>query len=584
MTGTIKRLVVIATLLALVACSPQTQATPPSAPPPPAVVVSSSSPVLLTPAPAAPAWALGDAPRLLLSMPYAPSADVLGATTARVGGRIPVGATTFAVDEQERVYIWDRARLRVVVYQAGKFVRSISLPFIEPDARSLLVHGDRLYLRFTSGFSGSMEYEIDASSGALVRAVRLGPTIYPRSRSNDVRPGLPPSGQITDAFNNRYVLDVSTPVQRYSRIDPSGAVLASAVEPLPQKAVDIYVRADGALYELASDWGGVGSAYVYGLIPPVGPAPAPSTVGAPAGPLAFGGRSVPDQVVVTIAGAGSVDLIAAARSAFWWLASTGVENASIVVQPGVVRFEARWSDGTRLAISSDGASISDGAKAYLTPTRAWSQFAGHALASPSRITQLTVSGSVTVRISDLVGVEQVLTPTELFALRSSLATAFSVSEGELPGDLERPFPVYEIVIRDTIVQLRRDRYAAVSPFGAFAHDGALHDLVRRALPVPSFSLDDPRSLFLAERVTIEQDGLPSATGDITRWKASLVRALTGTDPVSNAYPEAAPLTLTFSFAGGRSERVRVTTDAYTYRGIQVARPGIIGIVGYRGVP
>jgi len=172
-TGTIKRLMVIATLLALTACSP-TLASPSNPLPASAPVPSPSSEILRPPAPAAPAWALGDAPRLLLSMSYAPSTDVLGATTARVGGRIPVGATTFAVDEQERVYVWDRARLRIVVYQAGKFVRAISLPFIEPDARSLLVHGDRLYLRFTSGFSGSMEYEIDAPSGALLRAVHLG--------------------------------------------------------------------------------------------------------------------------------------------------------------------------------------------------------------------------------------------------------------------------------------------------------------------------------------------------------------------------------------------------------------------------
>lgn len=577
-----KPLVAIAAALALVTCS--TSSNSPS--PVPSAASSSSAPSvsLATPATARPS-PVEHAPRLLLTVPYAPSVEALGATTARVGGLSPVGATTFAVDEQERVYVWDRARLRVVVYEAGKFVRAISLPYVEPDARSLLVQGDRLYLRFASGFGGSMEYEIDASTGRLLRAVRLGSTIYPRSRSNDVRVGLPPSGQITDAFNNSYVLDVSTPVQRYSRIHPSGAPLAYAVEPLAQKAIDMYARPDGALYEFASDWGGVGSAYVYALIPPIGAAPAPATPVPPASPVAFGGRPVPDQLVATIARAGSVELDTAARLAVWWLASTGVENANLSPSGReVARFEARWSDGSRLLINSDGPGISDGTKSYLTPTYAWAQLAGYALASPPRISALAASASATVRITDLAGTEHVLTPTELSALRASLATALSVSEGELPGDLERPFPVYEITIGETVVQLRRDRYAAVSRSGAFAHDGALYDLVRRALPVPALSVDDPRSLFLAERVTIEEDGLPSMTGDITRWKASLVRTLTGIETVSNPYPDTKPLTLTFAFAGGRTERVRVMADTYTYRGTTYQRPGILGIVGYRGVP
>ena len=548
--------VAIAVVLALVACSPGPIQV--SSPSPPSPETTAPSIARSTPPPTAAPAAVEHAPRLVLSVPYAPSVDALGATTARVGGLSPVGATTFAVDEQDRIFIWDRARLRVAVFEAGTFSRAISLPFVEQDARSLLVHGDRLYLRFGSGFSGSLEYEIDAPSGGLLRAVRLGTSIYPRSRAIDVRAGLPPSGEVTDAFGNSYVLDVSTAVQRYRRVHPSGATLAYAVEPLATKAIDMYARADGALYELASDWGGVGSAYVYALMPPIGPAAALASSAPPATPVAFG-RPVPDQLVATLPRAGSVDLIAAARLAFWWLASTGVENANVgPIAPGGARFEARWNDGSRLSIGFDGPVIGDGTKNYLTPTRVWGQLAGHALASPSRIFQLTASGSATIRITDLVGTERALTGTELSALRVALSTAFSVSEGELPGDLELPFPVYEIALGDTVVQLRRDRYAAVSRFGALAHDGSLYDLVRRALPVPPLSLDDPRSLFLAERVTIEQDGLPSMTGDITRWKAGLVRALTGTEPVANAYPDAAPLTLTFAFAGGRSERVRVT--------------------------
>lgn len=110
--------------------------------------------------------------------------------------------------------------------------------------------------------------------------------------------------------------------------------------------------------------------------------------------------------------------------------------------------------------------------------------------------------------------------------------------------------------------------------------------MRRVLPVPALAATDPHSLFLADKVTIAEDGFPDRTQDISRWKASIVRTLVGlgANLGSVESPDLNPLTLTFAFAGGRTETMRLTRDAYTYRGMSYARPGVIAIVGLRGVP
>lgn len=556
----------------LIACSP----TPSAASPTPLATTTPFVPPSLTaaptpaPSPSPSPVATEYKPRLVLSVPYAPAVNALGGTTGRVGGLSPDGVHTFAVDEQERIYIWDRARLRIAIFESGKLTRAIPAPYVEQNASALLVDGGRIYLQATDN-AVNAAYEIDAASGKLLQIVPSGTVLYPRERWKD-------------GFGNGYGFDARPPIQRYARFDRTGATVAYAVEPLSQKGVDLYPRRDGALYELATDWGGEGSAYVYALLPSLGtpaPPPAPSTRPAP---IAFG-RSVPDQLTATITGGGSVELDADLRNAFWWLASTGTVAINVTVPPQDARLQARWNDGTQMFISADGTHLSDGVQNYLTSTRVWGQLTAYAAASPSRIAALLSSGA-TVRIADLASTERALTSAESSALQASLDGAFSVSEGELPGDLELPFPIYELRIGDTVVQLRRDHYASVSRYGAFAHDGGVYDVVRRALPVPALSQNEPRSLFLANKVTIAEEGYPDRTQDISRWKATIVRALLGVGANLGSIDSADvhPLTLTFGFAGGRTETVLVSRDAYSYRGVTYARTGIISIVGLRGVP
>lgn len=562
----------LVTLVLLVACSPVPVAS--SSPPvfaTPATLPSVSPIAAASPSPSQPPVVAAEyKPRLLLSIQYAPTAGALGGTTARVGGLSPKGVTTFAVDEHERIYIWDRARLRVAIYESGRFVRAIAMPYAERESTSLLVDGDRIYLSGI-GYNVSGAYEVDAASGRLLQIAASASVLFPRERWKD-------------DLGNTYETD-DRPVHRYVRSDGRGEV-AYAVEPLSLKGLDHYARRDGALYELAADFGGEGYAYVYALMPPAGNPPAPPTPSTRPAPIAFG-RGVPDRLTAVVpGGGGSVELDAELRTAFWWLAGMATPAINISVPPQDARFEARWNDGSAMFINADGTNLSEGATTYRSSSDVWGQLAAYAAAAPSRISSLLASSGGRLRIADLPSTERALTSAEIASVRAALANAFSVSEGELPGDLERPFPVYEITIGDVVVQLRRDHYAAVGRYGAFAHDGGLYDVVRRALPIPSIAATDPHSLFLADKVTIAEDGYPDRTQDISRWKASIVRALVGVGLNLGSVDsvDLNPLTLTFAFAGGRTETVRVTRDAYTYRGVSYARPGVIAIVGLRGVP
>ncbi|MEK6227078.1 MAG: hypothetical protein AABM40_12410 [Chloroflexota bacterium] len=529
-----------------------------------------------------------ETPRLLLSIPYAPpTADKLGATTGRVGGITPRGPSSLAVDENERVYIWDQARLRVVVYGAGKFERAIPLPYVEREAGALLVDGGRIYLRGVSQF-GVLEYEIDGATGALLRAVSSLDSIYPRRRAGPQPAGVRSTfGADAAGLEYLYVTLSGGPISRYERMDSGLRTLAYAVEPLPQEMVDAYPRADGALYELAADSGGVGSVYVYALLAPASSIrPSARPTASPTAPVAFG-RAVPDRLTATLPGAGSIDLDAPSRTWVWRLASLVNERPDLAAAPHDPLLVARWNDGSKLElVVSDGLLLVEG-KTYVGPATTYEQFAAYALASPARLAEIATRGA-TVRIADLKGVQRALTTPEIADLRASLSNGFAVSEGELPGVLELPFPLYEIVLGDIVIRLRGDDYGSVGQQfrpGAFVHDGKLDDLARRWLPVPALAVDDPRSLFYADKATFEQPGY-SDLQDISRWRASLVRALNAEPgPAGSLELDAEPpATLVFRFAGGRVETVVVRPGSFTYRGKVIALRGVMYLVYYRGVP
>jgi hypothetical protein len=579
------RFAVVFLAAVLVACEPAVAPSPPPSSTASSPVVTVQPSATLSPAPAR-----EETPRLMLSIPYVPPAiDKLGATTSRVGGITPRGPSSLAVDENERIYIWDQARLRVVVYGAGKFERAIPLPYVEQEAGALLVDGGRIYLRAVSQ-GGVLEYEIDGVTGTLLRAISPSDySIYPRRRSGPRSGAGTRSDFGADAAGLEYSytsVDQSSNF-RYERVDLARGALAYALEPASQKAIDAYPRADGALYELAADYGGVGSVYVYALLAPAGTPPSPGPPGASTTVPAAFGRPVPDRLTATLSGAGSVDLDARSRATVWSLASLAKERTDLAASPQDPLFVARWNDGSTIEIVvSAGLLFADG-KTYFGPASSYDQFASYLLASPSRLAELATRGA-TVRIADLKGVQRALATAEIADLRVSLSNGFTVSEGELPGVLEFPFPLYEILIGDVLIRLRGADYGSVGDRlrpGAFVHDGRLDDLVRRWLPVPALAVDDPRSLFLADKVTFEQPGYVDLQ-DISRWKASLVRALNAEpgDPGSPELDGEPPATLVFRFPSGRVETVIVSPGSFTYRGRVIALRGVMYLVYYRGVP
>jgi hypothetical protein len=564
----------------LVACESAVTASPS----PTATATLSASPT----ASSSPITAREETPRLLLSIPYAPlSVESVGATATRIGGVTPRGPASLAVDENDRIYIWDRARLRVAVYGGGKFERAIAVPYVEQEAGALLVDGDRLYLRAGSDRFAPIEYEIDGATGALLRAVSSeSGSIYPRPR------GRPQPSATHDSFGAdatglryRYTSIPQIAQLRYERVDLARGALAYALEPAPEKLVDAYVRADGALFELAADYGGVGSVYVYILLAPSGAARPPSPPpAAPAAPVAFG-RPVPDRLTATLAGAGSVDLDAQSRMAVWWLASLAKERTDLPAPPYGPLLLARWNDGSKLDMVVDASLLFVDGKIYTGPAAAYRQVASYALASPSRLAELTARGA-SIRIPDLPSVQRVLTTAEIADLRKSLTRGFTVSEGELPFMLEDPFPLYEIALGDVVIRIHGDDYGSVGKLrtGAFVHDGTLDDLARRWLPVPTLSVGDPRSLFLADTVVLDQVERGGAQ-DITRWKASIVRALSAvTPPEQSEFVQVKPFTFTFRFTSGRTETVQVRPGAFTYRGRVIPLAGALNLSLFGGVP
>jgi hypothetical protein len=563
----------------LVACESAVTASPS----PTATATLSASPT----ASSSPITAREETPRLLLSIPYAPlSVESVGATATRIGGVTPRGPASLAVDENDRIYIWDRARLRVAVYGGGKFERAIAVPYVEQDAGGLLLDGGRVYLRAVTQL-GTLEYEIDGANGALVRAASsANSSIYPRRRTSPQPAAARPTfGADAAGLDYVYATIAQNATTRYERVDLARGALAYALEPAPEKLVDAYVRADGALFELAADYGGVGSVYVYVLLSPSGAARPPSPPpAAPAAPEAFG-RPVPDRLTATLAGAGSVDLDAQSRMAVWWLASLAKERTDLPAPPYGPLLLARWNDGSKLDMVVDASLLFVDGKIYTGPAAAYQQVASYALASPSRLAELTARGA-TIRIPDLPSVQRVLTTAEIADLRKSLSIGFTVSEGELPFMLEDPFPLYEIALGDVVIRIHGDDYGSVGKLrtGAFVHDGTLDDLARRWLPVPTLSVGDPRSLFLADTVVLDQVERGGAQ-DITRWKASIVRALSAvTPPEQSEFVQVKPFTFTFRFTSGRTETVQVRPGAFTYRGRVIPLAGALNLSLFGGVP
>ena len=172
-----------------------------------------------------------EVPELILDLPVAPPLiERPGWTTGRVGGISPSGPTSLAVDRDGLLYLWDQARLRVIVYDRGRYIREIPLLYVSPDSQGLLVYADRLYLTDRVSVASSepnrmaLEHEIDLATGRALRIALAdrAASIYPRIRVYQPK-GVPPLRDLgEDALGSRYQYDTSTSIHVFRRLDAAG--------------------------------------------------------------------------------------------------------------------------------------------------------------------------------------------------------------------------------------------------------------------------------------------------------------------------------------------------------------------------
>lgn len=538
-----------------------------------------------TPRPTAGATPRTEVPEILLDVAIQPPvSERPGWTTSRVGGVTSMGPSSLAVDRDGLVYLWDQARLRVVVYDKGRFVREIPLLYVSPDAQGLLIFADRLYLteRATPPSAEpdrmALEHEVDVATGGVLRVALSGvaASIYPRTRAHQPR-GVPPLRDLgEDALGFRYQYDTSSSIRVFRRLDGNGGVLAESVEPVPNFLTDWYVAADGGLYGLVDRSAADGHVFVYRLLAPAGIAPREVASAVTVTP-SVSGFGIPDRVSVVYTGLPQGELAAREREALWWLLSLTREapDRPAPDRP-VLRLSASWADGRKIEIASDGRRASIDGRPLLATITALDPIAAWSVSRPASLAALARNGA-TIELTDLQ-VARILSPGEREALASAIESSFWVRERELPRPLEDPFPRYRLRLAGTVsLQPIGDRYAALDQSGALAGQ-PYGELARSWLPVPP--LAGPAELFAADHVVIRD---PTGEQDITRWKASIVRALVGVSS-PGTYPGEGPFTLTFSFGGARTETLSVDSRGFMYRGVFYPRTGLLSILGYRGVP
>jgi hypothetical protein len=569
----------ITAIVVVVACTaqPETVRPSPSASAPPAFTSS--------PGPTANATPRTEVPEVLLDVAVLPPvSERPGWTTSRVGGISSMGPTSLAIDRDGLVYLWDQARLRVVIYEKGRYVREIPLLSISPDAQGLLVYGDRLYLtdRATPPSAEpdrmALEHEIDLATGRVLRVALAdsGASLYPRARAYQPR-GVPPLRELgADALGFRYQYDTSSSIRRFRRLDANGRTLAEAVEPVPNFLTDWYVAADGGLYGLVDRSAADGHVFVYRLLAAAGTVPRETVPAITVAPK-VAGYGIPDAVTVMYTGLPQGELAAREREALWWLLSLTPEapDRPAPDRP-ILRLTASWSDGRKMDVASDGRHASIDGRTLRATITALDPIAAWSVSRPGSLAALARSGA-TIEITDLQ-VARALSAPEREALAVAIESSFWVRERELPRPLEDPFPRYRLRLAGTVsLQPVGDRYVSFDQGGALAAQ-PFSELARSWLPVPPLS--EPADLFAADHVVIRD---PTGEQDISRWKASIVRALVGVSS-PGTYPGASPYTLALSFGGARTEIVSIDIRGYTYRGTFYPRPGLLSILGYRGVP
>lgn len=554
-----------------------------------------------------------ETPVKILDLPLGPEPHLPGATPERVGGVSPGGPLSFSMGSAESIHILDSARGRILRYRKEQLDRIIETPFLGEKPGRLLLHDGLMYVR-----DGQVEYEI-AENGEIRRVGPAGAgTIYPRPRPAGLIVGrdqdvdqatfgrekelaLKGHGLGSDASGNSYNIAQMRVVWAIRRSDNAGRETARA--PVPPEVVDWYLTPEGGVYALSWTRDGSGSVTrtaVYRVLAPVwadrnGPGGDGSATVPVEPPLAFG-LPAPLSLEVRMAGWLPVEIRDRVYIGNLWRLFGRLEpepapewlRASKT--PPAFTVTARLPGGAAFEITSAAEGVMCGDIWYRGPIAgATSSLLAGAVFSPENLMLAIASRPVSVAIPDLPGVSRRLNLEERRQLADALKGSFRAGRYEPPQPLEYPFPRYIVGIGlegggEADVALDGDRYLSLHGGNtAMAHGGQLARLVREWLPAPGARPEEPAYLYRATRLALDHQG---DTQDLTRWKATVVRALLNFDrewyvPI---YPEEYPVVLTFT-VDERPHTVRITRDGFSYAGKTYQRRGLIqAVLSLRGVP
>lgn len=286
-------------------------------------------------------------------------------------------------------------------------------------------------------------------------------------------------------------------------------------------------------------------------------------------------------MAVIYSGLPGAKLAARERETLWRtlaLAKAAPEQRSI--EP-ILRFQAAWSDGRKSEVASDGRIATIDGVVQTPPLPGLDTLAAWSASRPSDLAFHASRGTV-LQIPDFTEgaatTTRYLTPSEGEVLVAAIRDSVWERERALPRPLEDPFPRVKLRLGGIVtVQMVGDHHLALGRSGGLAAPG-LEALVRALTPVaPNTGI---AALYAATALAITDQ---TGTQDVSRWKATVVRALLGTEmpPPGGA---ATTFTLTFALPGGRREEVAVDETGFAYLGRRYARAGLTSLLGLRGVP
>ena len=536
--------------------------------------------------------ARGEAPRTtsILTVNTGTALDSPASSSSRVGGVSPLGPVSMAVTGDGTLVLLDSVRHRLLLYKQQRLVRRVALPFLDEQAGLLMADGDLIYVT-----SDNIAFAVDLD-GRIQRISAKGTTgLYPRDRGVVAHLGKGETVSVGhDRYGNTYTRTLDNDGYLITR--QSGGKTQAARE--PGDTVDVYVADDGAVYTLSWAWDqdAITAVSVSRVMEPVTVSFWQRVLGrgsagketrseqAPA-PRVMLTKGLPNSIVVERQGAPPQEFGSATAPVLihnLWRFLSLMEPAGVV--PGKAFYRVRAAAEDFMLWSEI---VVTGGKAYYWPGRGAIQMLDEAVYAPAVLSRLAGDQGASLAILDLPGRTVALTGQQSDQVAGALAQTFPGGRYEPPQPLEPSFPEYAVQITPALpgagpvtLRLVGEYFWTSSGGTVLVDDGRLARLVKGLLPLPELRAGSVEWLYRASSVKIVSGGRPN---DLTRWKNTVVRALLGLGETGAPGFAMEAFDLVF-VVDGREEKVRVTAEGFTYRGVQHRRPGLTTLASLMGVP